>query len=275
MIRSLRSGMARLRAGRQRSSVSDGTDYVALCERAAGGGAAFEDFRSDPSYREILEHVTPEQGMAYLEHIEADPEVARQLAALVGGDDVGRPLRFPIGRLPSVSPTTLRYVKVMTDLRRLFGPLDGLAIAEIGIGYGGQARILTSFHAITRYALFDLPPVLALAQRFLREFPATSTELSFHDGRQVEPVDSDLLISNYAFSELRREVQESYLEHVIAGAPRGYVTYNHITPPSFGTLSAQQFADRIPGAELLPEVPLTHRDNVVVVWGHHDATART
>ncbi len=251
-----------------RSSISDGGAYLELCEAAADGGLRFQWFRSHPAYREILEHVTPDQGRAYLQLIAADVEVAAALPGLVAADVIGHPRRARIGGLGRVSPTTLRYVKVLTDLRRLFGPLDGLRISEIGIGYGGQARILTSFHRIEEYALFDLPPVLRLARRFQASFPDVPTRFTYSDGRDPQSMPSDLIISNYAFSELRREVQEAYLERVILGVPRGYLTYNHISPPGFRTLTASEFAGRIPGAELLAEEPLTHPDNVLVVWGH-------
>lgn len=250
------------------SSISDRTDYVRLCEAAAAGGPAFDDFRSNRAYREILEHVTPDQGLQYLKAIERDLEVSGDLAALTADDTVGRPQPMRVGPLPDASPTTLRYIKVLTDLRHLFGPLDGLNVAEIGIGYGGQARILTAFHNIPRYELFDLPPVLELAERFLSHFPATSTQFALHDGRNVPPANCDLVVSNFAFSELRREVQEDYLDRVVASAPRGYMTYNHISPPEFRSLTAQEFAARIPGSELIDEVPLTHRRNVIVIWGH-------
>ena len=43
------------------------------------------------------------------------------------------------------------------------------SVAEVGIGYAGQCRILMSLLQIKKYNLIDLPEVLALAERFLIE----------------------------------------------------------------------------------------------------------
>ena len=49
---------------------------------------------------------------------------------------------------------------------------------------------------------------------------------------------------------------------------RGFVIYNQITPENYGTMTATQFAGRLPGSEIFPENPLSHPGNLVVVWGH-------
>ena len=114
--------------------------------------------------------------------------------------------------------------------------------------------------------MYDLESVLKLASKYIRnliptaplDFPKMNSDLGSRD----------LLISNYSFSELTRGVQETYMELIIENSARGYVTFNHITPPEWGSLSAQEFANRIPGAEILEEIPLTYAKNVLVVWGH-------
>jgi hypothetical protein len=115
--------------------------------------------------------------------------------------------------------------------------------------------------------LFDIPEVLALANRFLDVSGTDLRVVDTCDGRIPDTCSSDLLISNYAFSELHREVQEMYWERVVRNSSRGYVTYNHIAPPEAKSLTASEFAARIPGARVLPEFPLTHPANVIVVWG--------
>jgi putative sugar O-methyltransferase len=159
------------------------------------------------------------------------------------------------------------YLKVLVDLRDIFGNLDRLRIAEIGIGYGGQCRSVLQLHRVRHYDLFDLPTVNLLAQRFLETSGVDTSTLTFHDGRAPKFCESDLLISNYAFSELRRDVQEAYMESVVSHATRGYVTYNPIASQTLGAMTASEFAERLPGARMMEEVPLTHPDNVVIVWG--------
>lgn len=252
------------------SSLSDAGIYPRFCQWAAEDEAVFSGFRASQIYRGVLEHVSEEQGREYLVEIDRMGMHVDEFRTLVGSDWVGSPRCCTYGSLGPVSPTLLRYVKVAAELRHLFGSLAGMSIAEVGIGYGGQSRVLTSLWPIRNYYLYDIPEVLALADRFLHAIEAVSPNLVPCDGRDPAPGNFDLLISNYAFSELRRDLQEVYLERVVKSSRRGYVTYNHITPPEWGSLSAEQFASQIPGAQIIDEVPLTHPGNVIVVWGGAD-----
>jgi hypothetical protein len=234
---------------------------------AADDPLVFARFRRSLIYRDILEHVTKKQGLSYLDEIKRQGTLASELQRLLGSDTVGDPYRYAYGSDGLASPSTLRYVKVASDLAQLFGPLTGMTVAEIGVGYGGQCRVVASAWRISRYRLFDIPEVLALAKRFLDVSGVDLRVVDTCDGRTPGTCSSDLLISNYAFSELHREVQELYLERVVRSSSRGYVTYNHIAPPEANSLTASEFAARIPGARVLPEIPLTHPANVIVAWG--------
>jgi len=112
--------------------------------------------------------------------------------------------------------------------------------------------------------LYDLPPVLDLTKKFLnRSGVAAST--FFLDGTNPSLArPADLLISNYAFSELTRAIQLAYLENVIAKTPKGYITWNSLSRDG---LSPEELLSLIPGSKLLEEQPKTHRDNVIIVWG--------
>jgi hypothetical protein len=77
----------------------------------------------------------------------------------------------------------------------------------------------------------------------------------------------DLVVSNYAFTELPRSIQESYLQRVILRSSRGYITYNEITPPRFRSYKAEELLALIPRATRVKEEPLTHPKNCIIVWG--------
>ena len=76
--------------------------------------------------------------------------------------------------------------------------------------------------------------VLALTEKFLNEIGKISEfnapfagEVRFLDGKHLySDVPSDFCISNYAFSELTRAVQDSYLEKVILKSKAGYMAWN-------------------------------------------------
>jgi hypothetical protein len=249
------------------SSISDDGEFPRFCQLAARDDAVFARFRRSAIYMTILEHVTREQGGVYLRELQADPWMLDTLRPLLGARDLGGPRVYPYPGVGLASPTTLRYMKVAADLHRLFGGLEGMRVAEIGIGYGGQARAITKAWSLGRYELYDLPPILGLAQRFLEAAGVDTTAFSFHDGRSPDPTKADLVVSNYALSEVRREVQDAYLENVVVNCPRGYLTYNHISPPELRSYASDEIIAMIPGAHTLPEVPLTDPRNVIIVWG--------
>lgn len=250
-----------------KSSISDSGLYPSFCSLASSNDEVFDRFRRSLIYRLILEHVTLKQGYEYLNEIELQGIMKGLLPSLLESDVIGGPIKYQYGDHGLASPTTLRYIKVASDLEKLFGQLDGMRIAEIGVGYGGQCRVLCKNWNIGSYLIYDIPEVIQLSLRFLKESNVDISMIRAIDGRRPESNVSDIVLSNYAFSELQRSVQEEYCEQVIKHARRGYVTYNNLTPPEFESLTAEEFASRIPGAQIIPETPKTYEGNVVVVWG--------
>ena len=64
----------------------------------------------------------------------------------------------------------MRYIAIAHLMEQYFGTLEGFRIAEIGVGYGGQGRILDVLHRIQSYRFVDLPLVLALTQKYPSHF---------------------------------------------------------------------------------------------------------
>lgn len=60
-------------------SLSDDDSYVAACEQATLNQEAYQNFKRDPRYTRILEHVTPELGSEYCDVIQRQtPELIQQ-----------------------------------------------------------------------------------------------------------------------------------------------------------------------------------------------------
>jgi len=247
-------------------SLSELDDYLTLCELAATHDEYFKKFRSCRSYRAILENVDGLAGEKLRMAIHSYGRSIEEFRHL-WHSNIGNPYTFRVRGVGKISPTELRYSKILCELEALFGSLDDFKVTEIGVGFGGQGgQILNSFK-VSEYEFVDLVEPLQLVKRYLREIEApgvvrmTSPDQLLDDKR-------DLVISNYAYSELTRELQEQYFEKVINQSARGFVIYNHITPDEFHTMTAKEFAARIQGAEVIPENPISHRGNVLVVWGH-------
>ena len=217
-----------------RSSISDDEFYVESVRAALQDAGAFLSFRRLAGIKQTIECVKPSQGETYRTiAIEQNPDVLRHLEKFKTSETVGDPVMeaYPEG---DMSPTTWRYVKVLTDLQGLFGSLDGWSIAEIGVGFGGQCKILNDVYDIASYTMFDLEPVCRLAQKYLYHVnPSAAQKATMGDFRTLghdETRTYDLVISNYALSECTRDIQSRYLEHVLRRSTRGYITYNQISP---------------------------------------------
>jgi hypothetical protein len=76
-----------------------------------------------------------------------------------------------------------------------------------------------------------------------------------------------LVISNYAFTELPREIQTVYYERIISKSAKGYITYNDISPKSFQSFCRDEIVGMLPDANIYDEDPLTHPRNCIIVWG--------
>lgn len=249
-----------------RTSVTDESGYISVCRRAAEDAAFFETFRSDPDYTRSVENIGPDTGVAYLEvALLQSPHLAECLDEFARNDDVGGPWVPNPGAILRC-PTTSRYVKMVSDLEVRFGSLNGMNVLEVGGGYGGQARLITSYWDVRSYTIVDLPEPLTLAERYLSHFG--ELPISFVPSEDLTSRRPDLFLSNFAFSELVRPVQERYRDLVIRGSRRGFVTCNFISSGwGLESMSREELVAMRLGARWIPEEPLTHPDNAVLVWG--------
>lgn len=252
-------------------SASDNGLYVQFVERAVLDASVFSAFKQNRHYQEILEHLGEADGKAYLSIIDQEaPDLGREMERFKINDVVGSPTTYVYDRVGRISPTTLRYVKVASDLRQLFGDLSGARVAEIGVGYGGQMLVLDQIFRLGAYSLFDLPPVLKLVSRYLESHILNSSyrlcTLNQSDGSDSY----DLVISNYAFSELPSRLQTKYIEKVMSKSRRGYLTMNSGTKTSLFAgdhLLVDDLRRLLPPFEILEERPLTADGNFILVWG--------
>jgi hypothetical protein len=215
------------------------------------------------------------QGAAYVSVIERDSPhlLTESLAACRSNDSLGSPLLFEYPGVGRVSPVTLRYLKVLSDLERHFGDLTGMHVVEIGVGYGGQCQLITSRWKVASYTLVDLEGPLALTRRYLSKL-APSAPLIFVRGDDVTRSEYDLCISNYAFSELSRSVQDRYAEAVVRTSARGHVTCNFVSSHfDIDSWTKSELSDLNVESRWIAEEPQTHPANAVLVWGGRDVQA--
>ncbi len=260
------------------TSITDDGIYPAFCHKAAECGYIFDTFRLNPVIRRVYEHVSPENGQLMADMINKHSVryfSEKDWSGFIENDKSGMPQKeeYILGGLKlQIAPTTLRYVKVLQDMLDLYQMDHVHTIAEIGIGYAGQCRIVMSYLPDREYYLIDLPEVLELAEVYLSRF-SIQGKVNYIDGTQ-EFADRqyDLVISNYAFSELGRAVQDFYLEHVINHSKAGYMIWNSLSFKGTGKgYSVEELLARIEGSFVMEEQPLTAEDNCLIVWNRDKA----
>jgi hypothetical protein len=257
------------------TSASDMQYYPAFCEWAAQDDTVFTSFRRNAIYIRIVETISRRYGQAYLDCImSSDYKFSYDdMLRFAQNDSVGNPrvYRYTLdNNRIFFSPTTLRYIKVLQDICKMMGTENYERIAEIGVGYGGQCRIISSYCEVKEYTLIDLPEVLALTKKYLDRYNELP-KLKYIDGTREDAFDNDkmkydLVISNYAFSELVREVQNFYMKNVILKSKHGYMIWNSISYRTLDGYSDEELLQLIPNSRKEMEIPNTVEDDCVIIW---------
>lgn len=235
--------------------------YREFCLQAATDEIIFSTFRRNPIFTQIMEHFNQDQGMKYFNIIKQNhPELLNYFNVFKSSETIGSPLTFEYNGV-LLSPSTLRYIKVFSDLFNCFGSLEGFKIVEIGGGYGGQCKIIKDIYNVD-YTFIDLPEVNKLACKYLEG--TGIKDIRYYTYETLIKRKYDLVISNHAFSELNREIQDYYNKMVIRQSKRGFMTCNIILNGNNG----YQISDyeKMGNVHFMSEEPYTHPENFIVYW---------
>lgn len=251
-------------------SISEKLEYSSEIINFLENPKLFNNFKRNSQYMGVVENVKEKQGYEYLKVLESrnDDFLKKGLETVLISDSIGNPLKYYYeGYSIPLSPTTLRYIKVASDLNILFGKKFH-NVAEIGAGYGGQTLINDQILDIFSAKLFDLPHVNQLIEKYLNCFLLRGSYKTSFINNEI-PSNYDLVISNYAFSELPKDLQIVFIYKVLKQSKRGYLTMNSGLGGefSYGKLSANEIMDQLPNVKFLQEYPLTYKHNYIIVWG--------
>lgn len=245
------------------STAEESPGYCDVCYLASNNDKYFSSFKRDISYQAILEHVNRSQGELYYsnitsKHIKSNIDLAKI------NDKLGNPVVYDY-HFGQWSPTTLRYLKVLSDLS--IYDLNNFSIAEIGAGYGGQYTVLRQFYSPKSYDFFDLEKVLPLIKKYVSNLNLEDIDISYENqfNRKKFRNEYDLLLSNYAISECDIDTQNYYFENVIRLSKRGYITFNHLRGyhiDDFLKILSSMKKDY----KLVEEKPQTANNNIIIVW---------
>jgi predicted O-methyltransferase YrrM len=180
-------------------------------------------FRRRRAVREVVETLAPVDGRFFATWLKThgphwldDPRVR---AAAEWGDPMKAPAIL-LGTSHPWSPSSLRYLAHAVWLMKEGYVQRGGRVIEIGVGFGGLAAML-ALVADARVTLIDLPEVVAAAQSCMKDLGLDHHLLEARTaGRE------DLVVSNYAFTELSVALQDSYIEEVLRFSGRGVILSN-------------------------------------------------
>lgn len=199
--------------------------WIDACAAYADGRIDSHDFRRLRAVTSVVETVGLTDARFYAERIREWGGDWLQNPEVKVIDAWGNPIRCPrllLGTNRAFSPTTLRYLATALWLNREGYINRETRIVEIGVGFGG----LTAMNAVVSGAktfLVDLPQVSRSTLRMLSENNLEG--YGIHDG-ESKPTEIDLVISNYAFTELSADLQDTYLRQYLLPAKHGVIISN-------------------------------------------------
>tara|TARA_B100000287_G_C20673948_1_gene794498 strand:+ start:278 stop:1057 length:780 start_codon:yes stop_codon:yes gene_type:complete len=221
-------------------------EYLAACTEAVENDEAFANFKANPKYKTILEHVLKDQGQTYLNICKDMNEDAvwENIESFKENDKYGNPdLHVYPGLQGLISPTTLRYMKNTFEMAFMLEGSPISKVVEVGGGYGGLCRVLSKVCEFDEYVMIDLPEVVALQRKYIDQFPDIKDKVKCIPCTEYEEIkDIDLFISNYALSECSIEVQMEYFDKLVANSKYAYLVYNLV---NFNDFHYNDFIDKI------------------------------
>lgn len=199
---------------------SDGKSYINVCKFLANN---LSEFKRHPSYctvvgNDLRDRDTAVKFFNYLK--ENSPKIFDKINLFCLNDSIGDPNIFDIDGI-SISPGTLRYLRVLHDIIEL----DPTSILEIGGGYGGQALVTKLYNNNIDYSIIDIPEVKNLQKSYLNVLlPNNNITLISSDSIDISK-EYDLIISDYCISEFDKEGVDFYIE-IAKKCKTGYFTIN-------------------------------------------------
>jgi hypothetical protein len=119
--------------------------------------------------------------------------------------------------------------------------------------------------SIDNYFIHDLQAVESLTLKFISQHNVKFS-LKLSSRITTFPDKYDLFISNYAFSELDRPLQEEILAKIISKSANGFMLLNVLGEQTYLSMKYEEMLKRIPRAELLEEIPNTAPGNALLIW---------
>jgi putative sugar O-methyltransferase len=209
----------------------------------------FANFKRDTNFTSILEHVSYQQGLDYINEIKKYDWKKLNWNLFLENDTIGNPRTYNylselnelVLKTFYISPSTLRYICFGLQILNYIKQCNKteLSIIEVGGGYGGQCKILLDLCKynninISKYTIIDLPEITLLQSKYLTKLKYENIKTIPFDGCE-KVIDNyyDLFISNYALGEFRSDIKNFYINNVLPKCKNYFITWNTIPIHSY------------------------------------------
>jgi hypothetical protein len=199
-------------------------------------------FKSNKHYRGILEHVSYELGIKYLELIQNEfinIKYDNILDFVSLNDKYGNPELFNYSFMNKniiCSPTTLRYVYHALTILNYYKNTECKNIVEVGCGYGGLCLAISFFSKVLNikindYNIIDLPEPCKLIKGYLNLHKnSIHTTIKIHSAETYgENITNENLffISNYCYTEIDKVYNTMYSTILLPKTTNGFITWQN------------------------------------------------
>ena len=126
-------------------------------------------------------------------------------------EEIGNPVIHNIQGV-SVTRGALMHLRCLHNIINYLGLENVSSIVEIGSGYGGQCKIIKSWHDVP-YTCIDLKETLNLCRAYTQACDVKDVE--YFDTDETPKLSTNLVISNYCISELDEQGIDFYFDNII------------------------------------------------------------
>lgn len=198
-------------------------EYISSCLSFANDDHLFSYFKSRNEYCRIVAMNNEDQGRAWSDKIKNDLELCEKIDIFKKNDICNPPNLYYDNNLGYISPSTIRYIYNVYNIKRLFAisQKDISKVIEIGAGYGGMAYISSNYFNLQKYYIVDLPEVKKMCDKYLKKL-----NVSCHSFVEDNEEKYDLLVAEYSFTEFDDEQMNYFYEKYFLKSDRLYLVVN-------------------------------------------------
>jgi hypothetical protein len=209
--------------------------YINKCKLFCIDDNEFNKFRRDKDYTKILEGGEFETGRISLEYIKINHSdklklISEKLIEFKENDVYGSPIIHNFEIFGNICPSTIKYVNNALDIDALIGDNNVRNILEVGGGYGGLCKVLSSLIDFEKYIMIDLPDAVSLCKKYLDHFDNIKNKIEYISCDDLDKIgniiDVDLFISDSSLAECDIETQNFYVDNLLKKSKLAYLVYN-------------------------------------------------